>query len=156
MGKFYTLDGLGLVCFNVVMKNIILILLFSIGFIGVASAQSVWINILKLKSLNSCEDCNLSGADLRDEYLYGANLQGADLSGANLEGADLFADLKEANLSGADLSGADLSNAILDNAKIKDAKFCNTKTPWGVDNSGCIGKGTAEVESNIAKFKYQT
>ena len=153
------------------MKNIILILLLSIGFIGAASAQSVETNILKLESLNSCEDCNLSGADLRDEYLYGANLQGADLSGANLEGTDLsfanlsgadlrranlFADLKEANLSGADLSGADLSNAILDNAKIKDAKFCNTITPWGVDNSGCIGKGTAEVESNIAKFKYQT
>ena len=105
------------------IKVLILILLLSIGFIGAASAQSVWINILKLKSLNSCEDCNLSGADIGS----------ADLSGANLR----MADLRMANLSGADLSGADLSGATLSNAKIKDAKFCNTITPWGVDNSGC-------------------
>jgi len=115
------------------MKNIILILLFSIGFIGAASAQSVEINILKLKSLNSCEDCILSGADLKGANLKGANLKGAyflwaNLSGANLSGADL---------TGADLRKADLSEAKLRNANMKDAKFCNTITPWGVDDSGC-------------------
>jgi len=41
------------------------------------------------------------------------NLQGANLSGANLNGLDL--------------SGANLSSATL----------CNTKTPWGNDDSGC-------------------
>ena len=118
------------------MKHIkipILILLLSIGFIGAASAQSVETNILKLESLNSCEDCNLSGAKLSGATLSGATLRGADLSGANLYGANL----SEANLRGADLSAVNLSGATLSNAKIKDAKFCNTMTPWGLDNSGC-------------------
>ena len=43
--------------------------------------------------------------------------------GCNLQGADLNA----ANLSVANLSGADLSGAI----------FCRTKTPAGMDDSGC-------------------
>ena len=38
----------------------------------------------------------------------------------------------ECDLSGADLQGADLTGA-----KIEDTIFCNTKTPWGLDNSGC-------------------
>jgi len=46
MGAFYPLDGWGLVCLTVVMKNIILNLLLSIGFIGAASAQSVETNLL--------------------------------------------------------------------------------------------------------------
>ena len=143
MRTLYPLDGSGLVCFNVVMKNIILILLLSIGFIGAASAQSVWINILKLKSLNSCEDCNLGEANLSGVDLSGANLSGANLSGANLSAANLReADLVEADLSGANLTkanlwGANLREATLSDAYTKDAIFCNTKTPWGVDNSGC-------------------
>jgi uncharacterized protein YjbI with pentapeptide repeats len=46
------------------------------------------------------------------------SLSGADLSEANLSGANLLgADLSEANLSGANLSGADLSEANLSGAK---------------------------------------
>ena len=63
------------------------------------------------------ERADLSGANLHDVYLSGANLSGANLSGANLSGADLSgAYLSSANLSGADLSGANLSGANLSSA----------------------------------------
>ena len=41
------------------------------------------------------------------------------------------------DLSGANLSGADLTGAKMIRANIVGAIFCNTKTPWGLDNSGC-------------------
>ncbi len=41
-------------------------------------------------------------------------------------------DLSRVNLKGANLTGAKLKNA-----KIEGAIFCDTKTPWGLDNSGC-------------------
>ena len=51
-------------------------------------------------------------ADLREAYLYGADLCGADLGGANLYEAYLGgANLGGANLCGADLGGADLRGA---------------------------------------------
>ena len=83
-------------------------ILFLVLLISGNAYPDVATNILKLKSLNACERCNLQEADLS-----GANLDRADLSGANL--------------SGADLKGADLSGATL----------CNTIMPWGTDNSGC-------------------
>ncbi len=46
-------------------------------------------------------------------------------------------DLSGANLTGADLTGADLTGAKMGGAIIVGAIFCNTKTPWGLDNSGC-------------------
>ena len=46
-------------------------------------------------------------------------------------------DLSGASLKNADLNGANLTKASLKNAKLKDAILCNTKTPWGLDNSGC-------------------
>jgi uncharacterized protein YjbI with pentapeptide repeats len=42
-------------------------------------------------------------------------------------------DLRYANLSEADLTGAKMKNAKINGYTI----FCNTKTPWGLDNSGC-------------------
>jgi len=45
---------------------------------------------------------DFSGANLSGVDLYNANLIGANLSGANLSGADLY----NANLIGANLSGA--------------------------------------------------
>jgi uncharacterized protein YjbI with pentapeptide repeats len=65
-------------------------------------------NLLKFKALNACTECDLLGVDLA----------GVDLSGANL-------------------TEANLSDAKLKNAPIEGAIFCNTKTPWGLDNSGC-------------------
>ena len=100
------------------MKKLLLLLLLFLGLMGIASADDVETNILKLKTLNACKGCNLQGANLKKANLSGANLYAADLIKANLSGADL----SEANLKNVDLSGATL---------------CNTITPWGTDNSGC-------------------
>ena len=76
-------------------------------------------DLQKLKDTNSCVECNLRGADLRDAKLKGADLKRADLRDADLEGA---------NLRHADLEGALMKGAIL----------CNTTMPDGsVINSGC-------------------
>ena len=56
----------------------------------------------RLMENRACQDCDLSGADLRNVYLYKATLVGANLRGANLAGAILFrADLCRANLTDA-------------------------------------------------------
>ena len=46
-------------------------------------------DLQKLKDTNSCVECNLRGADLRDADLEGANLRHADLEGALMKGAIL-------------------------------------------------------------------
>ena len=46
---------------------------------GIASADIVETNTLKLKALNACERCNLQGANLSGENLTEANLSGATL-----------------------------------------------------------------------------
>ena len=73
-------------------------------------------------------DANLTNTNLSKSYLSLTNLSGANLSGANLS---------DANLSGGNLSGADLEKSILKKIKIENILFCNTKLPWGIDNSGC-------------------
>ena len=78
-------------------KLLVLLLLLSLGFIGVASAGEVDTNISKLKASNACVSCNLT----RTTYLSKANLREADLNGAILN----YADLREATLVEADLSG---------------------------------------------------
>ena len=110
--------------------------------------------VKKLKTLNACPGCDLTGADLAEihlEYvnLKGANLAGTDLTNANLSytnliGADLSnADLWGANLAGANLIKADLTGADLTGMNLKDAysitgaKFCMTKTSYGLDNTDC-------------------
>ena len=65
-------------------------------------------NLLKFNALNACVGCDLLGVDL-----------------------------KKANLTGANLKNADLTRAKLKDAKIESTILCNTKTPWGLDNSGC-------------------
>lgn len=85
--------------------------------------------------------CSFSGADLREEFLLGANLTGTDLSGANLNKAYAFdSSLKQANLShsnashtelegsnlaGADLAGANLAYGSLDFASLAGADLRN-------------------------------
>jgi hypothetical protein len=57
----------------------------------------------------------LARANLRQAYLFEANLAGASLAEANLQNAFLLdADLEGANLAEANLEGADLLNAQLD------------------------------------------
>ena len=92
---------------------------------------------------------DLTGANLRLANLYKADLYEANLTGASLRGANLgYANLKGANLTGADLrteldlykadlSNADLTGANIEGADFRDAIFCNTKTPWGLENIGC-------------------
>ena len=67
---------------------------------------------------------DLSEADLRRAYLYGADLSKADLSEADLSGADLLgANLNGAYLRGADLSGANLNGAYLRGADLSGANL---------------------------------
>jgi len=93
--------------------------LLSLGLTAISFAdgdddwQDLDFNINKLNELNQCMSC-----DLRSTNFNGLNFTGANLTGANLT---------DANLSGAKLKGAILDGAF----------FCNTQTPWGIDNSSC-------------------
>jgi hypothetical protein len=73
-----------------------------------------------------CNDCNLSGADLKEAVLVKAELERADLSGADLR----YANLRRARLAGANLSGAQLNHANLPGA---DLRGCDLR---GADLSG--------------------
>ena len=81
----------------------------------------------KLAATNTCQECDLGGADLHLAYLREANLTKANLAKAILT---------KANLAGADLRGTVLTGAVLRDAKIDfadftKAKFCNTVMPDG-------------------------
>ena len=73
---------------------------------------------------------NLSDTNLRGAHLSHANLIGANLRGVDLSNADLYStNLSDANLIGADLSGIDLSHtnlsgAIIDHATIGVTMAC--------------------------------
>ena len=74
---------------------------------------------------------NLSGANLGEACLTGANLTGANLSKADLSEAGLiYAVLVEANLHLAHLNGADLSNADLSEADLSRAGLCGANFTW--------------------------
>ena len=112
--------------------------LFAVAlFMAGPAAQAENLIVKKLKYWNACQGCDLAGADLSGVDLKGANLEGANLAQANLSGANFF----NADLSGANLTGADLTGAVyLKFTNIRAAKLCKTKTPWGVDNTGCKKK----------------
>ena len=69
---------------------------------GLALADDMMVK--KLKTLNACPGCDLTGADLAEIHLEYANLKGANLAGTDLTNANL----PYTNLIGADLSNADL------------------------------------------------
>ena len=85
--------------------------------VGGFAAQADDTMVKRLKTLNACLGCDLTGADLAEVHLEYVNLKGA-------------------NFAGADLTGVNLKDAY----SITGAKFCNTMTPWGIDNSGCKKK----------------
>tara|TARA_B110000211_G_scaffold163301_1_gene184451 strand:+ start:10289 stop:10591 length:303 start_codon:yes stop_codon:yes gene_type:complete len=91
-------------------------------------ATSGWaydeLDLIKFKSINKCEGCDLSGADLSKLDLYNADLQNANLTNANLS---------KTNLTNVDLSKA----KSIKNITLRDAIYCNTTMPWGVLNDGC-------------------
>ena len=90
--------------------------------VGRFAAQADDTMVERLKTLNACLGCDLTGADLAEVHL-----EYVILKGANLAGTDL---------TRADLTGVNLKDAY----SITGAKFCNTMTPWGLDNSGCKKK----------------
>ena len=94
---------------------------------GGFAAQADDTMVKRLKALNACPGCDLTVADLAEVHLEHVNLKGANLYKANLTKADL---------TGADLTGVNLKDAY----SITGAKLCKTKTPWGLDNSGCKKK----------------
>ena len=102
-------------------KNIKHIFYFFLGISIFISGEVIGSerDLKKLQITGNCPDCSLIKSDLS-----GANLSGADLSNANLSGADLSkAELEEvASMKGINLDGA---------------RLCETKLPWGIDNSGC-------------------
>jgi len=104
---------------------------------------------------HGCPKCVLSGADLSNQCLQGANFTGADLdharlvltclSGANLKGASLRrADLSGANFLHADFGSADLTGAVFSATSIKGAQLKHAKglTQQQID-AAC---GDAETE----------
>jgi len=67
-------------------------------------------------------DSLLSGADLREIYLYQARLDGFNLCGTDLRRACLFeAQMNQANLAGANLRGAFLQKARINSADLHGA-----------------------------------
>jgi uncharacterized protein YjbI with pentapeptide repeats len=115
------------------MKKLLVLLFLSISLTGISYAGEVKTNAKKLKALNACPQCRLIGANLKDASLRWADLRGADLRGVNF----INADLRGADLGGANLSRATLYGAKLSGINLKGAILCNTKTPWGIDNTGC-------------------
>ncbi|MDU9039964.1 pentapeptide repeat-containing protein [Pseudomonas corrugata] len=82
------------------------------------------------------ERADLSGANLSDAYLSGANLSDANLRGAYLRGANLSgANLSDAYLRGANLSGANLSDAYLRGANLRDAYLREVRELWGASGN---------------------
>ena len=70
---------------------------------------------------------DLSGEDLSDWCLFGADLQRANLSGANLKQTKLCrANLRDADLSGTMLDHTDLCGAMMDGCKLTDSKLTRT------------------------------
>ena len=71
----------------------------------------------KLAATNTCQECDLAGADLSGTVLGVAFLP--------------LADLRRADLGGTVLTGAVLRDAKIDFADFTKAKFCNTVMPDG-------------------------
>jgi hypothetical protein len=82
----------------------------------------------------SLAELDLTGADLTDVWLGGADLSHARLAGATLTGAVLgnqadltFADLRLATLTGAELGRTDLNGARLGGADVRGVNFSSTR-----------------------------
>jgi len=101
----------------------------------------------RLRTTNTCVECDLSGADLK-----GADLEGADLTGADLKGADLVggAWLNGANFTDADLSGANFADAELIGTIFKDAKLTDANLT-GADLWNANLRGANLEEANLSK-----
>ena len=64
--------------------------LFAATLLMTGAAQAFYKpDLKKLKALNGCEGCDLTGADLSEIHLERVNLKGANLAGAELTYATL-------------------------------------------------------------------
>ena len=95
----------------------------------------------------------LAGADLSGAVLRRTNLMEADLSDTNFSGADLSgADLSRTNLTGAVLQGADLSGACLRGSYVDETDFegvrsdRSTEWPAGFEPRPAVRAGASTSE----------
>ncbi len=106
------------------------IALSAVGVMTLSAQQVEAANIADVAQLietGVCKGCDLTGANLADEHLIGADLREADLSNAVLSGANLEgADLTGAILVNTDLSGAFLTNTLLDEALIRNVDLSDS------------------------------
>ena len=65
-----------------------LVIFGTIILVSFASQAFDETHLKKLKALNACKNCDLSGANMRYAKLSGSNLSGSNLEGANLSDAD--------------------------------------------------------------------
>ena len=107
-------------------------------------------DIKKLKSLNNCKKCNLSGANLSREKLKKADMEEANLSYTNLSSADLSeSNLTGSNLSKANLESANLKSANLSKADLSQAKLENSNLIYA-NLSGSKLDGASLVKANLS------
>ena len=117
-------------------------------------------HLKKLKALNNCKKCNLSGANLSQEKLKKAdmsesnlsytNLSHTDLSESNLTGSNLSkANLESANLRSANLSKADLSHANLEKSNLIYAKLSGSN----LDGARLVKANLSFSQLTNASFK---
>ena len=108
------------------MKRLTILMAMLIATSGWAYDE---LDLIKFMATNTCEGCDLSGADLKNgEFssakLARANLKGADLSQSNFSNAELEqANLEDTMLIMTDFSKAYLSKANLQNAYIYLTNF---------------------------------
>lgn len=94
--------------------------------------------VRQLLATNTCEGCDLVGADLRQAHLIGADLRNANLAGAQLQGANLEgADLTGANLKSANLTDTFLTNASLNLTHLEAANFTRARL-YNVEAKGAV------------------
>lgn len=87
-------------------------------------------HLAHLERTGNCENCDLSGADLRGKKLRDRDLSGANLTKANLSGLDLtLTYFTNANLRGANLSGSILRKAIFAGADLTEADLTKSTIP---------------------------
>lgn len=79
--------------------------------------------IISLRELD-VHGANMRNLDLRDTYIFGADMHGADARGINLSYANLdYVNFSTANLIGADLHGSDMKNINLSGADLSGANL---------------------------------
>ena len=123
------------------------------GAIEISPAQSKDEVTLRRADLSGAElwDASLEGADLQEVDLSDADLWKASLEGANLREANLHgAFLRGAVLQGADLQGANLEGANLESANLEGANLYDANLGWG-DLQGVNLQGANLQEAYLVK-----